>query len=151
MSPKTKQEYTAIIAKRYKKAKNVQSKKIILDEYCKTTGYHRKHAIRKLNSYKFFIKPKRKKPGKESKYNNPRILEPLKNIRLKANLPCSKLLKSIIPLWLPHYAQIYHPLELDVIKSLKKISAASIDRNLKSIRFKFKKRPFLHKTRFPPA
>lgn len=108
MSPKTKQEYTAIIAKRYKRAKSVQSKKIILDEYCKTTGYHRKHAIRKLNNYKFYTKPKRKKPGKKSKYNNPGILEPLKNIWLKANLPCSKLLKSVIPIWLPHYAEIYH-------------------------------------------
>lgn len=140
MSPKTKREYTAIIAKRYKQVKNVQSKKIILDEYCKTTGYHRKHAIRKLNNYKLFTKPKRKKPGKKSKYNDPRIIEPLKTIWLKANLPCSKLLKALLPSWLPHYAQVYHSLDIDVIKALKSISPASIDRNLKPIRFKFKKR-----------
>lgn len=140
MSPKTKQEYTAIIAKRYKRANIVQSKKIILDEYCKTTGYHRKHAIRKLNNYKFYIKPKRKNPGKKSKYNNPKILEPLKNIWLKANLPCSKLLKSVIIIWLPHYAEVYHPLDIDVIKALRKISPATIDRLLKAVRFKFKKK-----------
>lgn len=106
MSPKTKQEYTAVVAKRYKQAKDTESKKIILDEYCKITDYHRKHAIRKLNHYKFYTKLKRKKPGKKSKYDDTRILYPLKNIWLKANLPCSKLLKSIIPIWLPHYAQV---------------------------------------------
>ena len=140
MSPKSKEEYTAIMAKRYKKAKKRNSKNLILNEYCRITGYHRKHAIRKLNNFKFFIKPKRKKPGKPSKYNKPKILLPLKTIWLQANLPCSKLLKTIIPLWLPHYAQTYAPLDLKVIKALKSISPATIDRTLKPIRPKFKKR-----------
>jgi len=98
MSPKTVEEYTAIMAKRYKKAKKRNSKNLILNEYCRTIGCHRKHAIRKLNHFKFYVKPKRKKPGKRSKYNNPKILTPLKTIWSQDNLPCSKNLKAIIPL-----------------------------------------------------
>jgi len=63
----------------------------------------------------------------------------LKTIWLQANLPCSKILKAIIPLWLPHYAETYTPLDLKVIKALKSISPATIDRILKPIRPKFKK------------
>lgn len=127
------------MAKRYKKAKKRSKKNMILNEYCRITGYHRKHAIRKLNNFKFFVKTRRKKPGRPSKYNKPKILLPLKTIWLQANLPCSKILKAIIPLWLPHYAQTYSPLDLRVIKALKSISPATIDRLLKPIRPKFKK------------
>ena len=127
------------MARRYKRSKKISSKKIILDEYCQIIGCHRKHAIRKLNNYKFFTKPKRKKTGRPSKYNKPEILIPLKTIWLKANLPCSKLLKALLPIWLPHYAQTYHPLNPKVFNALKAISPATIDRLLKPIRPKFKK------------
>ena len=139
MSPKSKEEYTAIMAKRYKKVKKRNQKNSILNEYCRITKCHRKHAIRKLNNFKFFVKLKRKKPGRPSKYNHPRIILPLKTIWLQANLPCSKNLKAIIPIWLPHYAETYTPLDLPVIKALKTISPATIDRLLKPIRPKFKK------------
>lgn len=139
MSPKTKNEYTAIMAKRYKKMTLKSSKKIILDEYCQTINCHRKHAIRKLNNYKFFTKTKRKKPGRPSKYNNPKILIPLQTIWQQAHLPCSKHLKAIIPIWLPHYTETYHPLDLETAKALKKISPSTIDRILKPIKPKFKK------------
>ena len=139
MSPKSVQEYTAVMARRYKRVKKRNQKGLILNEYCRITGYHRKHALRKLNTFQFFAKPKRKNPGKPSQYNHPDILNPLKTIWLQANLPCSKNLKAIIPIWLPHYAQTYHPLNLNVIKALKSISPATIDRILKPIRPKFKK------------
>lgn len=140
MSPKSKNEYTAIMANRYKRVKKFNQKNLILNEYCRITGCHRKHAIRKLNNFKFFIKPKCKRSGKPSKYNKSKILLPLKTIWLQANLPCSKLLKTIIPLWMPHYAKTYHPLDLKVVKALKSISPSTIDRVLKPIRPKFKKR-----------
>jgi hypothetical protein len=139
MSPKSVKEYTAIMARRYKNAQKRGSKNLILSEYCRITGYHRKHAIRKLNTFTLFTQPKRKKTGRPSRYNNPDVLGPLKTIWLQANLPCSKNLKSLIPIWLPHYAQTYHPLPLHVIKALKSISPATIDRLLNPIRPKFKK------------
>lgn len=140
MSPKSIIEYTAVMARRYKRVKKHHQKSLILNEYCRTTRYHRKHALRKLNNFKFFTQPKRKKPGRPSKYNNPAVLQPLKTIWLQANLPCSKNLKALIPLWLPHYVQTYHPLDLNIIKALRSISPATIDRILKPIRPKFKKR-----------
>jgi hypothetical protein len=139
MSPKSINEYTAIMVRRYKRVKKRNQKTLILNEYCRITGCHRKHALRKLNTFKFFTNLKHKNPGKISKYNNPEILLPLKTIWLQANLPCSKLLKTIIPIWLPHYAQTYHPLDLSVAKALQSISPATIDRILKPIRPKFKK------------
>ena len=140
MSPKSKEEYTAIMAKRYKKVKKRNQKNAILTEYCRITRCHRKHAIRKLNNFKFFTKPKHKKTGRPSKYSDPKILLPLKTIWLQANLPCSKNFKAIIPLWMPHYAETYEPLDLKVVKALKSISPSTIDRTLKLIRPKFKKR-----------
>ena len=73
MSPQSKQEYTFIIAKRYKRAK-LSSKSTILDEYCNVTGLHRKSAIRKLNNFKLFQKRKKLKPGPQSIYNKKEII-----------------------------------------------------------------------------
>ena len=138
MSPKSKKEYTAIMAARYKKASLVE-KTAILNEYCKITKCHRKHAIRKLNHFQFFQKTK-SRAGRPKEYDSPAILQPLKKIWQAANLPCGKRLKPILELWLPSYAKTYGPLDLPVIKALKKISASTIDRTLGSIRPKFKKR-----------
>ena len=57
MSPRSKKEYIEAIFLRYKKAP-YKEKTIILDEFCATCGYHRKHAIRLLRRFKRFIKPK---------------------------------------------------------------------------------------------
>ncbi len=92
MSPKSKEEYTFIIAKRYK----FSAKSAILDEYCAVIGIHRKSTIRKLNNFKFFQKKKKSKPGPKPIYNKKEIINPLCTIWLKANLPCSKNLKADI-------------------------------------------------------
>jgi hypothetical protein len=47
MSPRSKREYLEAIHLRYKKASR-KDKTVILDEFCATSGYHRKHAIRLL-------------------------------------------------------------------------------------------------------
>jgi len=139
MSPQSLDEYTEVIAKRYKRAR-YNSKKELLNEYCQVTGFHRKHAIRKLNNFKFFQKPKKHKRGRKSIYNSPNVLKPLKKIWLTANLPCSKLLKALLPDWLPHYMQTFGAVEQEALSLLKKISPATIDRLLKPIRPKFRKK-----------
>ena len=55
-------------------------------------------------------------------------------------MPCSKLLKGIIPLWLPYYSQEYTELSPEVITALHNISPATIDRLLKPARVKYKGR-----------
>ena len=103
MSPQSTKEYLRIVQRRYKNASSRKEKSTILDEVCQNLGYHRKYAIRRLRTFKYYTKPKPKKKGKKPLYNKPAIIKPLKKIWLSANLPCSKRLKAIIPLWLPGY------------------------------------------------
>ena len=139
MGPGARMEYLESIYLRYKRASK-KGKSVILNEYCLNCNYHRKHAIRLLNTYRRFTKPKPKKRGKPSKYNKASIIEPLRRIWLEANLPCSKRLKVILPLWLPSYAKEHKPLSLDVAKALLRISPATIDRLLEPERAKYKRR-----------
>jgi hypothetical protein len=139
MSPQSKQEYFEALHKRYKGASR-KEKTVIIDECCAICGYHRKHAIRRLKGYKRFTKPKSKKRGKPVVYNKDAIIKPLKQIWLTANLPCSKRLKAILPLWLPKYNDHFGQLAEEVNKALLAISPATIDRILKPVRIHYQKR-----------
>lgn len=136
MSSRSKREYLEAIHSRYKAGTRKQ-KKLILDEFCAACGYHRKHAIRLLKKFRRFSKPKHKKKGRLPVYQTEDILAPLKRIWLAANLPCSKRLKVVLPLWLPGYAQQYGALTEEAIKALLTISSSSIDRLLKPVRVKY--------------
>src|SRR5512136_1233499 len=139
MSPRARMEYLEAIYLRYQEA-SLKEKTIILNEFCLNSGYHRKHAIRLLNHFKRFTKPKPRKRGKPSKYNKLSILKPLKKIWLAANLPCSKRLKVILPLWIPGYIQSFGPLPPEVVEALSHISPATIDRLLETTRVKYRGR-----------
>ena len=134
MSPRSKKEYLEQIFPRYKKAKSKEEKTKIINALCETCQYHRKHAIRLLTKFKRFTKPKPRKPGKQSIYNQSPILAALERIWKDASMSCSKRLVTIIPLWLPHYPG---GLPFAVIKALMKISPSTIDRILKPIRKKY--------------
>jgi hypothetical protein len=124
---------------RYKKASR-KEKTAILDEFSSVCGYHRKHAIRVLRGFKRFTKPKAKKRGRPSVYHRADIVGPLKTIWLGANLPCSKRLKAILPLWLPGYGNRFATLAPAVTTALMSISPATIDRVLKPLRVSYRKR-----------
>jgi hypothetical protein len=138
MSPRSRREYVEAVFLRYKQASR-RVKTRILDEFCVTCGYHRKYAIRLLRGFKRFTTPETKTRGRKPVYRSEVILTPLKRIWLAANLPCSKRLKALLPLWLPGYATAFEPLSIEVIKALKRISAATIDRILAPVRMKYKK------------
>jgi len=137
MSPRAKMEYLETISLRYKKA-TLKEKTLILNEFCLTCGYHRKHALRLLKHFKRFNLHKPKRRGKPSTYNQPFVLEPLKKIWLAANLPCSKRLKAILPLWIPSYSKEFGPLSLETLKTLLRISPATLDEEVK-IHLRFEK------------
>jgi len=139
MSPRARMEYLETIYLRYKRA-SVKAKTLILNEFCLNCGYHRKHAIRLLNRFKRFTKTKPKQRGRPSIYNKASVLKPLKKIWMAANLPCSKRLKAILPLWLPGYVKEFGTLSLEVVQSLRRISPATIDRLLELTRVKYKGR-----------
>ncbi len=117
-----------------------KEKTVIIDECCAVCGYHRKHAIRRLRGYKRFTKPRSKKRGKPAVYNKDAVIRPLKQIWLTANLPCSKRLKAILPLWLPKYSEHFGQVAEDIIKALSTISPSTIDRILKPVRIQYQKR-----------
>ena len=139
MSPQSKQEYFEALHKRYKGASR-KEKTIIIDECCAICAYHRKHAIRRLRGYKRFTKQKSRKRGKPVVYNKDVIIRPLKQIWLTANLPCSKRLKAILPLWLLKYNDHFGQLAEEVTRDLLAISPATIDRILKPVRIQYQKR-----------
>jgi hypothetical protein len=105
----------------------------MLDEFCATTGYHRKHAIRVLKKFRRFRKTKTRRPGRIPLYSQPHILKPLKKIWLTANLPCSKRLKAILPLWIPGYIQSFGPLPSQTVEALSRISPATMEEKTKKI------------------
>jgi len=139
MSPQSKKEYLAAIAKRYKKANKTQ-KHLILDEFCAATHYHRKHAIRLLRGFKRFTQPQPKPRGRKPLYDSPELLKALRKIWLSANQPCSSRLKASLPWWLPSYGPTFGALSPEVLRALQTISAPTIDRLLKPIRVQYKKR-----------
>ena len=139
MSSRSKKEYLEAIYLRYKRASRRQ-KAIILDEFCAACGYHRKHAIRLLRKFRRFFKAKKKKNGRIPLYRGEALMRPLRRIWLTANLPCSKRLKAVLPLWLPGYAQEHGNLAQEVTEALLAISPATIDRILKPFRAKYKGR-----------
>ena len=139
MRPRSKREYVEAIFVRYRNASR-KLKGSILNEFCATLNFHRKHAIRLLRKFKRFRKTKTKRPGQAPFYSQPSILKPLKKIWLTANLPCSKRLKAILPLWIPGYTQSIGPLPPEVVQALSRISPATIDRILSPTRIHYKKR-----------
>lgn len=135
MSPQSKREYFKTVWLRYKKAVSKTEKTKILDELCINCHLNRKYAIRRLRNFKIVRRKKTKnKPGPKPKYQQPEFLAVLKEIWVTANLPCSKRLKAIIPIWLPAYQQEFGTPSFEILKKLSKISPASIDRVLRPIK-----------------
>lgn len=135
MSPFATLEFIETMVLRYRGAKTRIEKSHILGEICATCGFHRKHAIRVL-ARRSNNRPaaSRQKPGRKPRYASPDILRPLKKIWLTANLPCSKRLKAMIPLWLPGYETLFGSVAPDVRERLIAVSASTIDRVLKHTR-----------------
>jgi hypothetical protein len=139
MSHKEKKAYLAAIRKRYRKA-NKELKSKILDEFCAVCEYHRKYAINLLWQPFRKKKPKAKKRGSRSIYNQNYIVVPLTKIWLATNQMCSKKLKVALPIWLPFYAAEYGQLSEEAKNKLLAMSASTIDRLLKPNKVKFKRK-----------
>jgi hypothetical protein len=137
MSQTEKKAYYFAIKDRYLIAVK-KEKSIILNEFCLVCGYNKKYAIRLLNK----IEPKikfNKKPGKKKLYVSDKLLEVLKQIWVYADYVCSKRLKIVISLWLPHYEKSFGVLNDNIKNQLLKISPATLDRILKTARIHTKK------------
>lgn len=137
MVVRSKYEYLKEIRIRYKYATKAQ-KKTILDEFCTICNYNRKYAIRLLNTKETSKRSKKlSKRGRKRIYDDPLIVQALKDIWVTANLPCAKRLKAMLPDWLPHYRKFILP--EDVKDKLLTISPATIDRLMDTFRGKYSK------------
>jgi len=123
LGSKAKWEYFRVVYERYRKSERA-GKKVMLDEFCRNTGYNRKYAIRLLNGAP---------PGKERgparrarrvSYGH-QALSILAAVWEAAGYPWSVRLKALLPDWLPWIRQHYRP-SAAVEKQLLGISARQI-------------------------
>lgn len=115
---------------------NRKDKSRILNEFCSTSGMHRKHAIRLLTRTPLGFRNKR--TGRPKIYQPKALLEPLKAIWLATDQMCGKRLKAAMPLWLPYYQM--STLSNETRSALLSMSDRTIDRLLKPIKSNYPKR-----------
>jgi hypothetical protein len=128
--------YIKHLKARYFRA-NRKGKSQILNEFCATSGLHRKHVIRLLTRTALGW---REKPAGRGKHYDPiQLTPPIKAIWLATDQMCGKRLKSAIPLWLPHYEKTC-PVTDEIRQQLLTISARTLDRLLKPLRSSYPKR-----------
>jgi hypothetical protein len=126
----TRRELTTAVGQRYQVADRT-AKKLILDEFTKITGYHRKHAIRVLTAQPA---PMRERPAPQRIYREA-AKEALIVLWEAADRICGKRLKSLLPQLLEAMERYGHiQLEAELRTLLLKMSASTIDRLLASVR-----------------
>lgn len=127
MTRMTVHEYAASLRRRYRTAGR-KGKTRILDEFCQTTGLHRKAAVRLLNQE---TRPPSARRGRPLRYG-PEVTQPLKLVWETGDRMCGKLLASVMVdllASLERHGELQ--LEDEVRDLLLSMSAATIDRILK--------------------
>jgi hypothetical protein len=122
-----KWEYLKTIYPRYRPARRPE-KQQILDECCRITGYHRKHAVRLLNGPAPSGERPRARRRRAALYG-PAVIAALTAIWTAAGYPWSVRLKALLPLWLPG-ARRRLRLSPALERQLLAISPRQIDRRL---------------------
>ena len=120
-------EYVAVVRPRYRAARKPEKTRI-LNEFCQTTGMHRKAAVRLLNKVDG---PRPRRRGRRKRYG-PELLEALVQLWQVSDRLCGKLLQPVIPELLgalERHGELAVSAELRL--QLLEVSAASIDRLLR--------------------
>ena len=131
MDRKAKLELAAVLRARYG-VSSKDAKSRIVDEFVKTSGYHRKYSLRLLGHQT--ISADCAIPSRRRIYNDA-VKESLIVLWEASDRICGKRLKAILPELLKSLESHEHlKLESNVRELLLVVSAASIDRLLRSIR-----------------
>ena len=123
---RTDDRYLAQLKSRYRKASK-KERSAILDEFVKTTGYHRKHAIAVLNGRRERVqgpirRPRRRVYGAEE-------TDALAVLATLFDHVCSKLLRAAMDVELPRlYESGVLQVSSDCYEKLLKISPSTMDR-----------------------
>jgi hypothetical protein len=135
VSAQSKREYVQAIYQRYRRATRPEKQRI-LDEFCKVTTYHRKHAIRVLTG----PAPGAARPARRRRATyGPATITALRAIWAAAGYPWSLRLQALLPVWLP-WARQRLQLRPTVEQQLLAISPRQMDRRLAPYRRELKKR-----------
>jgi hypothetical protein len=137
MSQITRQEVLAAQRERYARAGKEHKTKII-NELVELLGYHRKAAIRALQSRPMIAAPY--VLGRPKEYDPDQLRPPLKAIWLAALQPCGVRLKACLSDWLPAYEADHRRLNADVRQALLAASRATLDRLLIPARIEHRRR-----------
>ena len=127
MGRKGKWEYFRAIYGRYQQADR-QAKQVMLNEFCLTTGYHRKYAIRILNGPAPGKRLARKERRRGLSYGH-ELLSVLTSVREAAGYPWSVRLKALLPAWMPWIRKRFQ-LSPEKERQLLLISPRQMDRRL---------------------
>jgi hypothetical protein len=138
VSRRSRWEYLKAIHPRYRQVDG-REKEVILNEFCRNTGYHRKYAIRLLNG----PPPGPARPPHPPRHRAPtysaQVISVLGAVGEGAGYPCGIRLKALLPVWLPWVRKRYR-LTPAVEKPLLRISARQIDRRLRARKNRVKHR-----------
>jgi transposase InsO family protein len=128
MNGRSRREYLEAIHSRYRRA-DLQEKQVILNEFCRNTGYNRKYAIRLLNGS--LPGPRRERPRRRRRPStySAEVIAILGAVWEAAGYPCAVRLKALLPLWRPWVRKRFRPTPATE-RGLLGISARQIDRRL---------------------
>jgi len=129
MGRHSKWDYFKAIYWRYQQAPQ-PIKQQMLDEFCRVCGYHRKHAIRKLNG-PAPDKPKPAQPRARGCSYGPAAIRILRAVWAAAGYPWSVRLQALLPLWMPWIKQRFK-VSAELEQQLLRISPRQMDRRLAS-------------------
>ena len=137
MSRRSKWDYFKAIYHRYQEAPKAV-KEVILDEFCRVCGYHRKYAIRKLSG-----PPPKEKPSSPRRrrpfHYSPEVIRILQAVWEAAGYPWSVRLVALVADWMPWIKKRFK-ISQDLEHQLRQISARQIDRRLGPRKLRLKKR-----------
>ena len=131
-----RREYLRAIYARYRRS-SAAKKRVILDEFCRVCGYHRKYAIRRLNGPRPAL-PSGVRRSRGPSYG-PAVIQALTVVWEAAGYPWSVRLKALLPLWLPWLRQ-RRSLSRATERQLLAISPRQIDRRLKLRKSRLRRR-----------
>ena len=130
-------KYLELLRSRYRAA-NKKEKGVILDEFVKTTGYSRKHAIALLNGKRDYVREVIRRP--RSTLYGPGLVPPLLVLVDLFDGICSKRLRAAMDVELPRlYESGFLQVSPEVYEMLMHISPASMDRLLMGRRSQLRK------------
>lgn len=135
MGPQAILEYSAKMARRYRRAERAERSRL-LDEFVAITGRHRKYAITLLGGTR--RKPPGKPRGRPSRYA-PQVVAALAALWPAMDYPWSCRLQSMLPLWVP-WARNALAIDADTEALLLAMSPRTMDRLLRPFRINLRRR-----------